>query len=191
MKKKLISRKQADRRGLVRFYTGVVCFQGHISERWAKDGACIECKIVTWRRWAARNPKDYARHRRATYARNKAKYVERARKWRKANPERVRELVRLRAERAKSKRQAVKAETNAKRIAAGMYPIRTTSEARALGEKFYYTGKPCKHGHDTLRYTCTRACVACRHDMYAEKRRAKGLEPKPYDFILPLTYAAV
>lgn len=30
------------------------------------------------------------------------------------------------------------------------------------GLKHYRTGKPCKHGHDTLRHVSTRQCVKCR-----------------------------
>lgn len=33
--------------------------------------------------------------------------------------------------------------------------------AKRRGLKFYCTGKPCKHGHEPLRYTATGNCVAC------------------------------
>ena len=39
-------------------------------------------------------------------------------------------------------------------------PIVTRAEARAAGAKRYFTGKPCKHGHISERYT-TKTCVAC------------------------------
>lgn len=35
------------------------------------------------------------------------------------------------------------------------------AEAKALGLKFYRTGKPCKHGHLSERYTSTAICVEC------------------------------
>ena len=35
------------------------------------------------------------------------------------------------------------------------------AEAKALGLKFYRTGKPCKHGHLSERYASTAICVAC------------------------------
>ena len=35
------------------------------------------------------------------------------------------------------------------------------AEAKAQGLKFYNTGKPCKHGHLSDRYTSTAICVAC------------------------------
>lgn len=34
-------------------------------------------------------------------------------------------------------------------------------EAKALNLKFYNTGKPCKHGHLSDRYTSTAVCVEC------------------------------
>ena len=34
-------------------------------------------------------------------------------------------------------------------------------EAKALGLKFYNTGKPCKHGHLSDRYTSTSICLEC------------------------------
>jgi len=40
-------------------------------------------------------------------------------------------------------------------------PTLTRKEALAIGYVHYYTGKPCKHGHDSERYTKCRKCVAC------------------------------
>jgi hypothetical protein len=33
--------------------------------------------------------------------------------------------------------------------------------AKAEGNNLYYTGIPCKHGHDTYRYVADRACSTC------------------------------
>ena len=41
------------------------------------------------------------------------------------------------------------------------YP-KSLSEAQRLGEKFYFTGKPCKEGHLEPRYTSSAECVICR-----------------------------
>ncbi len=38
---------------------------------------------------------------------------------------------------------------------------KTRQEARELGEKRFYTGVPCKHGHVTLRRTDSGACTDC------------------------------
>lgn len=40
----------------------------------------------------------------------------------------------------------------------------TRAEARQRGDKYYYTGKSCKHGHDSVRLASTRQCYACKID---------------------------
>ncbi len=47
--------------------------------------------------------------------------------------------------------------------------IMTMSQARAAGLMFYFTGRPCKHRHLTVRRTSNRACDDC------ETIRAKKL----------------
>lgn len=37
------------------------------------------------------------------------------------------------------------------------------TEAKKLGLPFYETGKPCKHGHLSKRYTKTAICVECHN----------------------------
>jgi len=39
---------------------------------------------------------------------------------------------------------------------------KTRAEAAALGLSHYFTGKPCKRGHVTRRFTSTRSCVECQ-----------------------------
>ena len=34
-------------------------------------------------------------------------------------------------------------------------------DAKRLGRQYYYTGKPCKHGHICLRYTVNLTCQVC------------------------------
>lgn len=43
------------------------------------------------------------------------------------------------------------------------YPTTIISRERAkqLGHKYYFTGKECKHGHLTAKYTATSVCVGC------------------------------
>lgn len=57
--------------------------------------------------------------------------------------------------------------------------VRTLEQARLAGEKFYFTGKPCKRGHVAPRYVAIRCCVQCHADAALawkadnpEKRRA-------------------
>ena len=38
----------------------------------------------------------------------------------------------------------------------------TAAEARELGEKYYFTGKPCKYGHLSKRSVACRDCYECK-----------------------------
>jgi 5-methylcytosine-specific restriction endonuclease McrA len=39
------------------------------------------------------------------------------------------------------------------------------AEARSLGLKKYYTGRPCPNGHITDRYTNNASCVVCQYEI--------------------------
>lgn len=39
----IISRKEAQRRGLTKYFTGKPCHKGHIAQRWTGDCACMMC----------------------------------------------------------------------------------------------------------------------------------------------------
>lgn len=43
----------------------------------------------------------------------------------------------------------------------------TKAEAKKIGAKFYYTGKPCKRGHIELRYS-DGACIICKKENTAK-----------------------
>jgi hypothetical protein len=42
-----------------------------------------------------------------------------------------------------------------------MFTLTTRREAADAGLKRYYTGRPCKRGHDCQRFTTTGVCVQC------------------------------
>ncbi|RZN40418.1 hypothetical protein FEK48_13285 [Escherichia sp. E2593] len=46
----IITRNDAAKSGLKRYYTGKVCKHGHQSERWTYNGHCVECTMETNRR---------------------------------------------------------------------------------------------------------------------------------------------
>lgn len=50
--------------------------------------------------------------------------------------------------------------------------IRTRAEAREMGLKRYFTGKPCKHGHVCERYTSDMRCLDCNRKNARNSRRA-------------------
>jgi hypothetical protein len=47
------------------------------------------------------------------------------------------------------------------------------SEARDSGEKHYFTGKPCKRGHISLRQTSGLSCMECNRENQAERMKDK------------------
>lgn len=51
--------------------------------------------------------------------------------------------------------------------------------ARARGQKFFYTGMPCKYGHISQRYSSTGACVDC-----LKWSATKSVSPAPNVFYL-------
>jgi hypothetical protein len=53
----------------------------------------------------------------------------------------------------------------------------TRSEAKAVGSKLYYTGKPCKHGHVAPREV-KGTCVECRRIEWAAANDRRKAQPK-------------
>lgn len=53
--------------------------------------------------------------------------------------------------------------------------IISRADAKAAGLKFYYTGIPCKHGHDSKRYSSYAGCFDCAI-AYSENQRKTNPE---------------
>ena len=52
------------------------------------------------------------------------------------------------------------------------------------GNKFYFTGKPCKHGHKDKRYTSSKGCYACVNDKeLVAKNNAKKKEQRENNWL--------
>ena len=56
------------------------------------------------------------------------------------------------------------------------YP-KTRTEAKEIGAKYYFTGKPCKRGHISIRETKGN-CVECRKVEWAADNERRKLLPK-------------
>ena len=70
-----------------------------------------------------------------------------------------------------------------------MNPI-SRKEAKLEGRKYYYTGKPCKHGHTTKRLVSTRRCMGCNHledikRYHRDREREKARSRKYQRRLLP------
>ena len=121
-----ISRNDASQKGMTRFFTGIQCRSGHVSERRTCDGKCVQCKDAILNKWLERNrersneikekyasnniiktkirQKEYRKEnadrlvikRREDYKRLKAYYKEYGERWRKKNRLRLNETTRNR-----------------------------------------------------------------------------------------------
>lgn len=56
--------------------------------------------------------------------------------------------------------------------------IISRKEAKSLGIKRYYTGKPCPHGHVEPRYTHNGECEACARNRSSKKSKSVTKEQK-------------
>ena len=74
----IITRKQAIECGITFYFTGKPCKRGHLAERRVGNKACRECEA-----------QQRALHNPAYHAKNRDKILERQRKWRRQNAERV------------------------------------------------------------------------------------------------------
>lgn len=52
----IVTRGQAIAQSKVRYFTGVPCKNGHVTERYVKHYRCVACRMVTVKSWATRNP---------------------------------------------------------------------------------------------------------------------------------------
>lgn len=52
--------------------------------------------------------------------------------------------------------------------------IKGRLDAKKDGDKYYFTGTPCKYGHVDIRWTCNGTCVSC----HLEKNPPKGFYGK-------------
>lgn len=90
----VISRKEARARGLTRYFTGKPCKHGHVSERFSRNGVCVECMPESRRKWREANSSKVREGRRKWKQDNPERVNELAREWRAANSEKVRDVNR-------------------------------------------------------------------------------------------------
>ncbi len=64
----IISRAEAQERGLKRYFTGNACPHGHVSERLVANRKCHKCGLEATRRWAIASREHLLEYRRRRYA---------------------------------------------------------------------------------------------------------------------------
>ena len=87
----IISREDAKRAGLPRFFTGQACVHGHLVERFTSSNACVVCARRNARKWCAKNIDRTRAYGIKSYAKNREAQVESARQYRKQFPEKANE----------------------------------------------------------------------------------------------------
>ncbi|WP_080420772.1 hypothetical protein [Burkholderia ubonensis] len=90
----IISRADARAAGLVRFFDGRVCREGHKTERYVRNGLCCECN----RERSRRSVKEH-------YSRHKQRILDAKRDYYAKNAEAIKARVRARRNRLKQEKQ--------------------------------------------------------------------------------------
>jgi hypothetical protein len=190
---KIVTRAEAKAAGLKRYFTGVPCKHGHVSDRWVIDGKCKSCIDARTARWRDAN-KEYVHASQKAYreahAEEQKAYIA---KWRKDNPERLQFLAdrRLKLHRddivAKSK---VYYEKNKERIAV------RAKEYRKKNKEFIYAsicrwkkanpararaGKALRRLHEQVQ-----RCECCTNAQLAEVYAKAVQGVHDVDHIVPL-----
>jgi hypothetical protein len=83
------SRKDALSGGYKRYSTGQPCVQGHVADRRASTGECLECRALALKEWRKKNPHKVKQHNDTQYVQHTQKIKEGVRKWEKCNPVKV------------------------------------------------------------------------------------------------------
>lgn len=96
---KIVSRKDAIKQGLKRYFTGKPCKHGHVSVRWTKNRQCLICSRSYSRQYYNDNDEQQRRNNRLWKRNNPEKHAAYNRAWAKANVDSVNATKRRRLER--------------------------------------------------------------------------------------------
>jgi hypothetical protein len=83
------TRKEALAGGYKRYSTGVACVRGHIADRRARTGECLDCRAAFLVNWRNKNPDKVKQHNDTQYVNHTQKIKEHVKKWAKKNPSKV------------------------------------------------------------------------------------------------------
>ena len=90
----VITKAEARASGVLRYFTGQPCANGHVDARHVSTGACMSCSRDKQRRHIERWGEQYLKSRHDYYVANKGRQLDLGRRWRTNNPERSREITR-------------------------------------------------------------------------------------------------
>lgn len=123
MTNQIITRAEAKAQGLKRYYTGVPCVHGHITERQTTNGTCIPCSrkmakpaAAIWRKKNKKHRTDKARERCREKVKNDPDWVRRKanymKEWRSRPENKLREKVTARDNKKKHRARYTAQENN-------------------------------------------------------------------------------
>lgn len=142
----LISREDAAAKNRKRFYTGKPCKYGHDSQRHVSTGGCVACNAAKSRSFFLDAQRTMGQF---SYPLKHAGDLPAA--WAYC------QLLDLAAGRVPAQEPA---DTDRGGDVVAPAPI-GRAEAHAAGKTHYFTGRPCRAGHVSVRYVSTGTCKAC------------------------------
>lgn len=83
------TRKAALALGETQYFTGKPCVKGHVANRRAKTGECMECRAEFLVEWRAKNPHKVKQHNGTQYVNHADKLIVRSKKFNAENKEKV------------------------------------------------------------------------------------------------------
>lgn len=83
-----VTRSEAKKQGITRYYTGKPCLHGHVSERATRNGECLGCAQVRLSSWREANPEKRAEHRRKHKQLHRDIENQQHKSWLNADPQR-------------------------------------------------------------------------------------------------------
>ena len=111
-------RAAALEKGLTRYFTGRPCKHGHVAERSAKSGECIVCSLARQAKWRRDNPDDVKEKHKRYYQKHREKNIAKTREYSEKYPERIAARSKRWRERNKHKRAATQMARQARKIQA-------------------------------------------------------------------------
>jgi hypothetical protein len=159
---KIITREQAALLGLKKFFDGLPCKHGHISERYVNGGCCVKCAVDGGN---------------ARYKANPAKAAANGKRWREANPDYAKSWQ---AANPASGRDAANKRNAKKRENGGSYTYKDIAEIMVMQDGkcayFHHCGTvltpqnkevdhivPVSAGGSNNPYNIQVVCCACNH----------------------------
>jgi len=104
----IVTREEAKKNGLSKFFEARECIKGHISQRRTKNRECLECKKISDFKRVSANPEKNRENYKKYYYNNHEKEKSKSREWRNKNKEAAKEYQKLWESGNKSKRKIYK-----------------------------------------------------------------------------------